>query len=76
MRMPIPQFCQARRSGAPGGDQQVLPLQGIAGGAEPVGTGQFDECLVEGANLVGIGYSEPAAHLIALSHGARKAKGA
>jgi broad specificity phosphatase PhoE len=30
----------------------------------------------EGANLVGIGYTEPAAHLIALSHSARKAKGA
>jgi broad specificity phosphatase PhoE len=30
----------------------------------------------EGAALVGIGYTEPAAHLIALSAGARQAKGA
>ena len=30
----------------------------------------------EGANLVGIGYSEPAAHLVALSASAHKAKGA
>jgi broad specificity phosphatase PhoE len=30
----------------------------------------------EGANVVGIGYSEPAAHLIVMSPGARTAKGA
>ncbi|WP_249713935.1 histidine phosphatase family protein [Rhizomonospora bruguierae] len=30
----------------------------------------------EGAKLVGIGYSEPAAHLVAMSPGARTAKGA
>ena len=41
-------------SGPAGGDQQVLPLQGIAGGAETVGTGELDERIVEGANLVGV----------------------
>jgi broad specificity phosphatase PhoE len=30
----------------------------------------------DGAKIVGIGYSEPAAHLVAMSPGARTAKGA